>query len=64
MNEVEKLAEQGINENIIVKYLTDYLNEEELDKFHNLLTTNVSFRKELSRCLAVLAIADSVIDLI
>lgn len=62
MIEENILEKSDKNEDIIIKYLTDYLNDSEQARFRELISTSSLFRKELSQILAALAITDSVID--
>ena len=51
-------------EDLIIKYLTDCLNESELEQFQNMISNDQSFRKELSLSMAALAISDSVLGIL
>lgn len=61
MKEVNNMTEPEKTEDLIIKYLTDCLNESELELFRKLISTDQSFRKELSLSIAAMAISDSVL---
>ena len=62
MSDVENFVEADNNDDIIISYLTDYLNDSQLERFRQLISTSESFRNELAHCIATLAITDCVID--
>lgn len=60
MNEVNKTVEKDQSEDMIIKYLTDSLTDSEQERFRTLISTDQSFRMELSLSIAALALSDSV----
>ena len=64
MNGVNISNETDYAEDMIMKYLTDCLDDSEQERFKTLISTDQSFRIELSLSIAALAISDSVLGTI
>lgn len=65
MNEINKTVAIDQSEDMIIKYLTDYLTDSEQERFRTLISTDQSFRMELSLSIAALALSGSVaVDMI
>lgn len=65
MNEINKTVAIDESEDMIIKYLTDYLTDSEQERFRTLISTDQSFRMELSLSIAALALSGSVaVDMI